>query len=401
MRYLILAAALSLLAACERTPTDTEPDTQARWTAVATGTYFSCGLTTDRVPSCWGFFSAAPGNGGQFAITGVPVPVPGAPALDSISTGGGFACGLNAAGAAYCWGEEFQGELGNGGGMSDSTRTPVPVAGGLRFTQISAGYNTVCALTSAGQAYCWGSNGTAQLGNGTIGGQHNRAAPTPVSGSVRFTQISVGTTQTCGLTSDGRAYCWGGGYGSTGVVAPDSAFCQGTSCWYRTPQPVSGNLRFRSISAGNGFTCAVATDGAGWCWGAMFSPETRYGMLGNGSTAGSETPVRVAGGLTFTMIETGTRGACGLTTDGAAHCWGGNSGGELGIGRVDDQPHPTPEPVTRGLRFRTLSLAEVSCGIATDDRLYCWGLTAAGMVGNGDTEPHVRAVPTRVHDPRG
>lgn len=397
-KLILLIATAALLTGCEE-PNSADPPGTASWTDAAAGTYNSCGITTGGIVSCWGFHSAAPGSGGEFAVTGVPVPVPGAPALDSVTVGGGFACGLDAAGAAYCWGQEFDGGLGNGGAANDSSRVPVPVAGGLRFRAISAGYTSVCAITAPGEAYCWGSNGGGQLGIGSIAPNEVRTVPTRVAGAARFRAISVGTGQSCGLTEEGRAYCWGGGSGSTGVVMPDSAFCHGTSCWYTTPQPVSTTVRFRSISAGNGFTCAVAVDGAGYCWGAQFDEFSRYGVLGSGSTAGSPTPVPVAGGLAFTEIETGTRAACGLTADGTAYCWGANFGAELGIGRLDDGAHPTPQRVAGGVRFRTLSLGEVSCGISTDAHLYCWGVTAAGMLGNGETGPGVRTRPTPVRDP--
>ena len=398
-RRILLLMTAAALCGCENPGGEGGPVPIASWQAVSAGTYSSCGITLGNIVSCWGFHTGTPSTGNEFAASAVPVPVPGAPALDSVTVGGGFACGLDPAGAAYCWGQEFGGALGNGGSPGDSTRVPVPVAGGLRFRAISAGFSTVCALTAAGEAYCWGSNGSGQLGNGTIGVAGARTEPARVSGPTRFKAISAGNTHSCGLADDGRAYCWGGGYGSTGVVAPDSALCQGSSCWYLTPQPVATAVRFRSISAGNGFTCAVATDGAGWCWGAQFDELNRYGVLGNGGTQGSPTPVRVSGGLTFTEIDTGTRAACGLTADGSAYCWGANSGGELGIGRRDDGAHPTPQRVSGDVRFRALSLGEVSCGISTDVHLYCWGVTAGGHLGNGENRPGARTTPTPVLDP--
>jgi alpha-tubulin suppressor-like RCC1 family protein len=397
-RGILLSIAAAALCGCEN-PGEAGPVPIASWQTVSAGTYNSCGVTLGGIASCWGFYSAPASSGNPFGVSAVPVPVPGASALDSVTVGGGVACGLDPAGAAWCWGQEFDGELGNGGAANDSTRVPVPVAGGLRFRAISAGYTTVCALTAAGEAYCWGSNGGGQLGIGSIAPGEHRTAPVRVVGPARFKAVSVGNGQSCGLTDDGRAYCWGGGSGAAGVVAPDSAFCQGTNCWYPTPQPVSTSVRFRSISAGNGFTCAVATDGAGWCWGALFDEMSRYGVLGSGSTQGSATPVRVAGGLTFTEIDTGTRAACGVATDGSAYCWGSNSSGELGIGRRDDSAHPTPQRVAGGMRFRTLSLGEVSCGITPEARLYCWGVTAAGHLGNGQSAAGYRATPTRVLDP--
>src|SRR5216110_2256484 len=42
---------------------------------------------------------------------------------------------------------------------------PAPVAGGLRFTTVSAGRFHTCGLATDSTAYCWGSNGWGQLGS--------------------------------------------------------------------------------------------------------------------------------------------------------------------------------------------------------------------------------------------
>jgi alpha-tubulin suppressor-like RCC1 family protein len=57
--------------------------------------------------------------------------------------------------------------------------TPVPVAGGLFFSQVSAGYTHTCGRTPAAVAYCWGSNGEGQLGTGT---PTSHLTPAPVAG---------------------------------------------------------------------------------------------------------------------------------------------------------------------------------------------------------------------------
>jgi len=52
--------------------------------------------------------------------------------------------------------------------MYESATTPVAVSGGLSFTGLTAGDAHTCGLTISGTAYCWGSNGSGQLGRGTF-----------------------------------------------------------------------------------------------------------------------------------------------------------------------------------------------------------------------------------------
>lgn len=80
-----------------------------------------------------------------------------------------------------------------------------------------------------------------------------------------------------------------------------------------------------SASVWNRFTCGVTTSGAGYCWAT--------GWLGDGKlSAGTPTPVAVAGGLTFAMVSAGNFHACGVTISGVAYCWGENFSGQIGTG---------------------------------------------------------------------
>ena len=108
---------------------------------------------------------------------------------------------MTTSGAAYCWGG--RGELG------DARRPeprPLPVAGGLTFATVSAGYVHACGVTTAGAAYCWGEGSYGQLGDGTT---TYSTTPVRVAGGLTFAAVSAGRDHTCGVTTTGVAYCWG------------------------------------------------------------------------------------------------------------------------------------------------------------------------------------------------
>src|SRR5690242_725388 len=78
------------------------------------------------------------------------------------------------------------------------------------------------------------------------------------------------------------------------------------------------NLTVASVSAGVHYSCGVTTTGAAFCWGA-----NDLSQLGNGSTTDVYGPSAVSGGHAFTTISIQYSGACGLVTGGSAWCWGG------------------------------------------------------------------------------
>ena len=91
---------------------------------------------------------------------------------------------------------------------------------------------------------------------------------------------------------------------------------------------MAGGLTFAAVGVGEASACGLTTGGAAYCWG-----HTWLGQLGNGdTTTESSVPVPVVGGLTFKGLSVGWQSACGVTPSGVAYCWGNNYSGELGAG---------------------------------------------------------------------
>jgi alpha-tubulin suppressor-like RCC1 family protein len=138
-----------------------------------------------------------------------------APALDitaahtlsfrQVSTGSGHTCGGTTNNWAYCWGFNLFGQLGDGTTTILSV-TPVAVAGGLQFRQVSAGNDYTCGVTTDSLAYCWGINRIGELGDGTT---TDRLTPVPVAGGLQFRQVDEGSHYSCAVTTGDQAFCWG------------------------------------------------------------------------------------------------------------------------------------------------------------------------------------------------
>jgi alpha-tubulin suppressor-like RCC1 family protein len=194
------------------------------------------------------------------------------------------------------------------------------VVGGLQWRQLSGGGGQTCGVTTDDRAYCWGGNGNGELGDGT---HVDRLQPTAVAGGLRFRQIEAGYNHTCGVTTADRAFCWG--YGGAGNLG------DGTTPLSRpTPSAVAGERRFNHVNAGLSHTCGVTLAGRGFCWGGNGS-----GQLGDGTTTQRSTPRALGTALDLAQVSTGGFHSCGVTTSHRAYCWGNNIRGQIGDGTND------------------------------------------------------------------
>lgn len=314
----------------------------------------------------------------------------------TITAGGTHSCALSTAGDAYCWGDNRFGQLGDGTTTDRPVPTAVSMPPGVTFVGLDAGRFHTLAVSATGTAYAWGNNGFGQLGAGTT---PLRSAPVAVAApaGVDFADVSAGFDHSAALSTAGDAYGWGRNLGGQ--------LGDGTTTQRLGPAAAAmpSGISFSQVSAGPAFTLALTAAGDGYAWGRNIRGE-----LGIGSFSSSPVPVAMdmPSGVSFEEIRAGggftNPFGLALATTGEAYGWGDNGFGQLGDGTSFGRLSPTAVSMPTGVSFTEVAAAVThSLAVSTDGRAYGWGGNVAGQLGDGTTSfrrltPAVVAMPPGV-----
>ncbi len=292
----------------------------------------------------------------------------------AVAVGLSHTCALDRHGQVRCWGMNQSGQLGSP--ASDQAVPPddAVVVDLDPAATVAAGAAHTCAITIAGEVWCWG-----QAENGLLATESQvPSPPVRIEFPAAATDIQIGPDSTCAILTDGAVWCWG---------YPASRLRPSEPLADANPWPIDLADAAAAIEVG-GFSCAVFDDGRAQCW--------------NGRQIGDsvDTPRDVPFG-DVQQIALGFRHACFLKSDGTVSCWGENGYGQLGDGQAAEsvptgaeQPVPgvvDANQIVAGF-YHTCVLASASFEVT------CWGVHGSSFSPVEDaplTVPYAIDLPAR------
>jgi alpha-tubulin suppressor-like RCC1 family protein len=272
----------------------------------------------------------------------------------------------------WAWGSNTCGRLGDG--TTVSKRSPVQVLGGFGdWCGVSAGYAHSLGVRTNGTAWAWGCNAAGQIGDGTV---TSRSSPVSVVGG--FTDwcgVSGARCRSFGIRTNGTIWAWGDNFGRLG---------DGTTIGRSSPVSVVGGfIDWCGVSThqSGGHSLGIRTNCSIWAWGSGLG-----GILGNGATVATCSPVSVVGGFTdWCGISAGNQHSLAIRTDGTIWAWGSNNQGQLGD--VTTVSKSSPVSVVGGFTdwCGIAGGVENSLAIRTNGSIWAWGNPTYGRLGDGTT----------------
>ncbi len=171
---------------------------------ISTSSEHTCVLQSGNV-ACWGKNVDGVINGipddASYELTPVALPEP----IADIETGYRHNCAIGEGGAVYCWGTNVGGALGV---STTSERSPPQRVLGLEASKIrSHAWHTCAIRADSDRLVCWGPKGMGRVTGRPD--EHDTLTPTEVAGAPSARAAIAGRLHSCALSTAGEVWCWG------------------------------------------------------------------------------------------------------------------------------------------------------------------------------------------------
>jgi alpha-tubulin suppressor-like RCC1 family protein len=306
------------------------------WTQIAVGSSFTGGIDTLGRLYTWGYNLQGQLGSGVTAYRSAPVQVTGN-SWNFIAAGQNAMAGIDTLGKLYTWGNNAQGEFGDNSATTVTRSSPVILSGTSSWSSVTAGTQTVFAITTANALWAWGVGTSGTLGDNTIVSKSSAVA---VAGGATYVKAYPSQHALAITTTTFSLQAWGlgtsGQLGDNTVVTKSSPIAVGTSIPTILSAPaIIGASSWTSVSAGGSHSTAIRTDGGLFTWGLNGN-----GQLGLSDTINRSSPVQV-GTSSWVAVSAGSNHTlANRYGDNQLFIWGFNTQGQLGNGVTTARSSP-------------------------------------------------------------
>jgi alpha-tubulin suppressor-like RCC1 family protein len=149
-----------------------------------------------------------------------------------------------------------------------------------------------------------------------------------------------------------------------------------------TPVNVTLSMTAQQVVTGNAHTCVLLADGSVYCFG-----DDTFGQMGNGRVGPRDTN-HIVFPMPVDYLVSGWNNTCaGRRGTDTLYCWGADSSGQLGDGLTVDRVIYTPITSLTGLTKLSLG-RDHSCAILAGGMVSCFGRNDMGQLGDGTMTNH-------------
>jgi alpha-tubulin suppressor-like RCC1 family protein len=246
---------------------------------------------------------------------------------NTISAGGNNTFAIKTNGTLWVWGQNNGGSLGLG--LTDVT-TIVPltqVGTATTWIKVVTFGRTPLAIKNDGTLWSWGTNIEGKLGTGNTNNSYQVTVPTQVGTTTNWQSVYAGTAGNFAIKTDGTLWSWGS-ESPVQLGYPDA----NVNNAYRIPHQVGTDTNWATVSVGSSITCGIKTDGTLWAWGSTNFGSANY-LFGNGiETYTSITPIQIGTDTNWATISVDSYTITALKSNGTRWGWGYNTQYQLGMG---------------------------------------------------------------------
>ena len=380
---------------------------------VSLGYSHSAALTSNGRLFTWGYNDYGQLGDGSAVDKYIPIEITNRFSLATedkiiqVSLGGNHSVALTSNGRLFTWGYNYYGELGDGTTTYRYTPTEITnrfsLSKGDKIIQVSLGTSHSAALTSNGRLFTWGYNQYGKLGDGTT---TNRSTPTEITNRFslatedKIIQVSLGGNHSAALTSNGRLFTWGyNWYGQLGDGTTTNGF---------TPTEITSRFilatedKIIQVSLGGNHSAALTSSGRLFTWGYNHSGQLGDFNAGTYRYSPKEITNRFSLATEDKIIQVslGTSHSAALTSSGRLFTWGSNYNGQLGDEIYNNRSTPTEITnrfsLATGDKIIRVSLSNyISAALTSNGRLFTWGYNKFGQLGDGTNNTN-RYSPTQI-----